>query len=81
MKRADPTPYASGYSVDLYCDEDLPEWLHPQSQSFAGESLRDCLAQARRRGWVIHKETRTATCPLCMQRLRAAAKEVREKSR
>lgn len=67
MRSKEPIHYASGYTVDLYCDQDLSTWLHWPSQTFCGESLRECLQQARRSGWKIHKD-RTATCGMCMKR-------------
>lgn len=71
-KRMDnPTNYASGYTLDLYCDSeylagDLNKhgWNEFPHQ-FMNETFRKCAAEARRRGWVIHQSDRTATCPKC----------------
>jgi len=61
-----PTQYASGYSLDLYCDrrnERHPFRAFPQQ--FTGETFAECAREARHRGWVIHRKLRTATCPTC----------------
>lgn len=61
-----PLPYAGAYSLHLYCDR-VNVQAHPFDTGFAeyvGETLGECLKQARQRGWVIHKD-RTATCPRC----------------
>jgi hypothetical protein len=60
-----PTQYASGYSLDLYCDR-----VHDRGYSaatFVGQTFADCAKQARFRGWKIHTATRTATCPSCVR--------------
>lgn len=63
--RDEPIQYASGYTLDLYCDHTNPD--HPWS-SFphvvGGETLGECVEEARAKGWVIHRD-RTATCPIC----------------
>jgi hypothetical protein len=62
-----PTQYACGYTLDLYCDRQTKEYMHNSDfpHSFFGETFADCARQARARGWVIHRKTRTATCPRC----------------
>lgn len=64
--RDDPTCYASGYSLDLYCDHvndrhGFDEFPH----NFTGETFSECAKEARKRGWVFHTSKRTATCPKC----------------
>ena len=61
-----PTKYASGYSLDLYCDHynaahDWEEFPH----QYTGESFAECARLAVRDGWIIRKTSRTATCPRC----------------
>lgn len=65
-----PTMYASGYSLDLYCDHEND--AHPKGpvypmrmKEFFGETFADCARQARAAGWKVRKKTRTATCPCC----------------
>jgi hypothetical protein len=72
-----PTHYASGYTLDLYCDrsgldavptQDSPDGIHKWNEfphTFLGETFGECAREARRHGWVIHTKTRTATCPTC----------------
>lgn len=67
-----PMQYASGYSLDLYCDRwagnpDPTHGYYSYSQEFVGETFGHCARQARRQGWVIRPYTRTATCPKCAQ--------------
>lgn len=63
---AKPLQYASGYSLDLYCDHDnqrhrFDEFPH----QFTGETFKECATTAREKGWVIKTRGRTATCPKC----------------
>jgi hypothetical protein len=58
--------YTTGYSLDLYCDcvsfqHSCDEFPH----QFTGETFSGCASEARKRGWIIHKPTHTATCPKC----------------
>lgn len=67
---AEPMCYASSYSMHLYCDHVNDE--HPFDSfphEYSAETFGQCAAMARRRGWVFHYKTRTATCPLCVQAL------------
>jgi hypothetical protein len=59
-----PNQYASGYTLDLYCDRDRNAWDHRWDQSFYDQTFRECAKEARRVGWTIHKDG-TATCPVC----------------
>ncbi len=58
--------YASGYSLDLYCDapgnHDFNDVFPHQ---YVGETFAECVKQAKKYGWKIHYKTRTATCPKC----------------
>lgn len=72
-KQDQPMHYASGYTLDLYCDHFNPG--HPLGASpyqFYGQTFAECAKQARDKGWVIHRKTRTATCPLCNPRRNTA---------
>lgn len=62
----DRTQYASGYTLDLYCDHvnDIHAFDGFPHQ-FTGETFAQCASQARRRGWKLHYKLRTATCPIC----------------
>lgn len=76
-RQAEPIQYASGYTLDLYCDHwggpnsptnTRPDGVHSWSEfphTFTGETFDYCARVARRRGWVIRRRTRTATCPKC----------------
>lgn len=81
FRSADPTQYASGYTLDLYCDHLSPrdfsagirDTIHRWDEfphQFMGETFAECAQQARRRGWAIHQHDRTATCPKCSGRPR-----------
>ena len=58
-----PNWYVGGYSLDLYCDRRhaVPEIM----EKFFGKDFHDCAREARKNGWIIHRRTRTATCPAC----------------
>lgn len=61
-----PIQYASGYCLDLYCDRINPK--HPYGSfpnQYTGETFGECAKAARKEGWVLHRKTRTATCPTC----------------
>lgn len=64
-----PLQYADCYSLNLYCDHfaSADGWHAHGSQpaQYTGNSFAECARQARRAGWVIHRATRTATCPKC----------------
>lgn len=76
-KAKEPLQYASGYTLDLYCDHfdgpaspsvDSPDGRHTWNEfphTFGGETFGECLRQAMDRGWIIRRATRTATCPKC----------------
>jgi len=67
---ADAMQYASGYSLDLYCDhfsgfgDEWHEWAEFPHQ-YVGETFAECARKARKAGWKFHHKTRTATCPKC----------------
>lgn len=77
MKKYHHNQYASGYSLDLYCDTYPASSEHSSTtcdgvhawnefpHQYAGETFMECANQARKDGWKIHKKTRTATCPKC----------------
>ena len=66
-RKKEPLQYASGYSLDLYCDSDLPYWEHDHIGQFNAQTFGQCAKEARQSGWKIHKD-RTATCPLCARK-------------
>jgi hypothetical protein len=66
-KLADPLHYASGYTLDLYCDHHNTEHEFGRITSYYGNTFSDCARQARADGWKIHRETHTATCPKCVR--------------
>lgn len=56
-RKVDPFPYVGGYSLDVYCDqEDCGA-----SGGYWGQTLGEAKADARRFGWVFHRD-RTTTC-------------------
>jgi hypothetical protein len=64
-----PMQYASGYSLDLYCDHS--NYQHGRDEfphQFTGETFAECAKIAKRVGWIVHRKTRTATCPKCSKR-------------
>jgi len=69
-KYPDPLCYAAGYSLDLYCDyENDAHGFNEFPHTFTGETFTGCVRDARLKGWKIHKESRTATCPKCMKEI------------
>lgn len=62
--------YASGYSLDLYCDHANPNHLHSEfPHQFVSEFKRYCFGDARHIGWIIRIDG-TATCPKCCKTLK-----------
>lgn len=58
--------YASGYSLDLYCDRpNSDHGFNEFPHQFNGETFSECAKEARKAGWRFHRKTRTATCPKC----------------
>lgn len=66
----DPMPVVGGYSVHIYCKWDNPDahFLPMGRGEFDGETYGECIAAARRKGWVIHRD-QTSTCPNCAKEL------------
>lgn len=65
--------YASGYSLDLYCDQGRGVPAHPWDKgeaTFFGETFAECSKEARKAGWRIFRTTRTARCPACNRKPR-----------
>jgi hypothetical protein len=64
-----PTQYASGYTLDLYCDKfDTRNNAHSWNEfphQFTGETFAGCVRDAKKRGWLVFTKTRTARCPRC----------------
>lgn len=59
-RRAKVAPrYEGAYHLRLYCDS------HSGSAEFIGRSFQTCANAAKRAGWRLHEEKRTATCRDC----------------
>jgi len=79
-----PLRYVGIYTLDLFCDQ-----LHDPrvKATFTGQTFSGCRVKARRVGWRIHRETKTATCPTCtksqkdMARSFAQNREMKKKVR
>lgn len=57
---------ASGYTLDLYCDNETAD--HPFGyfpQTFFDENKSQCWKDAKKKGWKLDSKNRTAICPLC----------------
>jgi hypothetical protein len=59
-------PYIGIYTLDLFCDR-----LHETrvEATFTGRTFSSCSAMAKRAGWRINRQSKTATCPACTKRL------------
>jgi hypothetical protein len=69
-KHKEPLQYASGYSLDLYCQYDNPDHdFNEFPHQFGGEAFRECKLDAIRAGWSIDVAARLATCPKCVRKL------------
>ena len=65
-----PNTYASGYTLDLYCKYENEEHSFQEfPHQYLGENWADVSRQARKEGWVIHRNV-TATCPKCVKHLK-----------
>lgn len=84
LERAkEPMQFASCYTLDLYCDHwggpnsptnTTPDGVHAWTEfphTFTGQTFGYCAARARKRGWILHLATQTATCPKCSGKFRA----------
>lgn len=63
------TQYASGYTLDLYCDgatTSCADAWDTFPHTFFAETFAQCAREAKEKGWKIHPRTRTATCPRCV---------------
>ncbi len=58
--------FRGNYVLTLYCDKRVHTTV--QQGHFAGRSMATCLRQAQRKGWRVHLETKTATCPDCARK-------------
>ena len=69
-----PVQYAGCYSLDLYCDQPVTSHTWEQRAGFpsmfTGETFTECTRDARKIGWKIHLDTRTATCPTCRKKMK-----------
>lgn len=64
-RHENPNRYASGYTLDLYCDRKRDAWTHYDCASFYGQTFTECAREAKSRGWRIRRD-QTATCPVCL---------------
>lgn len=56
---------ASGYSLHLYCDQENPAHGFTQfPHQYTGETRAECVKQARKEGWVFHRDGKHS-CPQC----------------
>lgn len=54
------------YTLDLYCDHFNDAHRYDEfPHQFTGENYAACARTARKRGWVLHRDNCTATCPKC----------------
>ena len=67
----DAIPYIGMYTLDLFCDQ-----LHDTrvEATFTGQTFSGCCAMARKAGWQINRDTKTATCPTCKKRMMSRAR-------
>lgn len=61
-----PEHYAGGYSLHLYCDhENGSHRFREFPHEYDGETFSECARAAKKDGWKINRNERTATCPRC----------------
>ena len=74
----DAIRYVGMYTLDLFCDQ-----LHdPRVEaSFTGRTFSGCCAKARKAGWCIHYDTKTATCPSCVKAMRLKVRKLAQDRR
>lgn len=58
------------YSIDLYCDNFVEyPYMHGEPDQFTGETRGECIAKARRQGWIVNDKPREdggrQICPMC----------------
>lgn len=58
-REAKPPRYEGAYVLRLYCDS------HAHWEEFRGRTFQSCANAAKRAGWRLHEERRTATCRDC----------------
>lgn len=67
---SDVCQYASGYTLDLYCDHQNDNHRFNEFPwQYTGETFAECARAAKRNGWKLHHKLRTATCPKCTKAL------------
>lgn len=70
---------AGCFDLLLYCDNVLPgrfaQHRHAQPWQYTGETRAECLAQARRDGWIVNYKSGRAICPACSGKKRHACAE------
>jgi hypothetical protein len=71
--RGDAIPYVGIYTLDLFCDQ-----LHEPcvEATFTGQTFSGCCAKAKKAGWRINRDSKTATCPICTKRMRNMARSL-----
>ena len=68
-----PTRYIGQYVLTLYCDHLHSSDDKTRLDQFFGRTFSTCQRQAQRKGWRVHLETKTATCPACARDSKARA--------
>jgi hypothetical protein len=69
-----PLNYVGGYTLDLYCQfyvaDGAEQYVrHGSPGTFLGNTFGGAAQTAKRRGWIIDKANRLATCPRCAKDL------------
>jgi hypothetical protein len=66
------------YTLDLFCDQ-----LHDPrvEESFTGQTFSGCCAKARKAGWRINYDSKTATCPSCTRSMRVKVRKLAQDRR
>jgi hypothetical protein len=62
--------FASGYSLDLYCDSGKPHAYGSFPAQYFGETWGEVKQQAQAAGWLFKRDRMTVICPKCNDRRR-----------
>jgi len=66
----EPNHCPGGYVLHFYCRYFSSEHrLQEFPQEYPGETRGECVSQARKDGWIFHKDN-TGTCPKCAKSLK-----------
>ena len=74
----DAIPFVGMYTLDLFCDQ-----LHDPrvEELFTGQTFSGCCAKARKAGWRINYDSKTATCPSCTRGMRVKVRKLAQDRR